>query len=68
MTHVGEAVELSTLVVTDHPVKQHPLGAVELLGGHGDLDVLVEHRAPWWREVVCRATGFFISGLTCDAV
>ena len=68
MTHVGEALELSTLVIADHPVQQHPLGSVQLLGGHRDLDVLVEHGAPWWREAVSAATLFLVSGLTCGAV
>jgi len=58
MTHVGEALELPTLVIADDSVQQHPLGPVQLPGRHGDLDVLVKHGAPWWRDGVSDAKGF----------
>lgn len=42
MTHIGEALQLPALVITDHPIQQHPLRAVQLLGCHGHLDVIMQ--------------------------
>ena len=35
ITHVGKALQLLALIVTDHSIQEHPLCAVQLLGRHG---------------------------------
>lgn len=44
ITHIGEPLQLPALVIADHPIQQHPLRAVQLLGCHGHLDVIMQHR------------------------
>ena len=50
VTHVGEVVQLPALVLTDHAVQQHALRAVQLLGRHGDLDVIKQRSANYRRK------------------
>lgn len=42
LTHIGELLKLSALVVGDDAVQQHPLRAVQLLGRHGQPDVVLQ--------------------------
>ena len=43
ITHIGEVVQLPALFVTDHSIQQHTMRAVQLLGRHGNLDVIIQH-------------------------
>lgn len=43
VTHVGEALKLSALVLRDHLIQQHTLGAVQLLVSHAHPDIVLLH-------------------------
>lgn len=44
-------MQLPALVISDHSVQQHPLRAVQLLGHHGHLDVVIKQSATYRKRV-----------------
>lgn len=73
ITHVGEAVQLPALVLTDHSIQQHPLRAIQLLGRHAHFDVIIQPCAGWKRKESAKHSkhgtdspfGWLALGVTC---
>lgn len=42
--HVGQSLQLLALVIRDHTIHHHPLGAIQDFGVHGETDAFIKQR------------------------